>query len=66
MPIIYTMQATCDKCGSVIEPQTQVRKCDIDGTRWKWRDRWRKQGVMCGLQPKFGQAKLYCAKCAGT
>lgn len=65
MPITYTMSATCDKCGVMIEPPVNVKKGELDRHRWKWLDKWAKEGVMRGLQPKYGQAKLYCAKCAG-
>lgn len=65
MAIEYTMRAVCDKCHREIETPVIVRKCDIDLTRWRWKDKWKKEGTMRGLQPKFGQAKLYCAKCAG-
>lgn len=65
MPITYTMTATCDKCGVIIEPPTDVRKTDLDLTRWLWGDKWKKAGIMRGLKPRYRQAKLYCAKCAG-
>lgn len=65
MGVTYTMTAICDKCGTLIEPPQDVRKTDIDVTRWRWEDKWKKSGVMRGLQSKFGQSKLYCAKCAG-
>jgi len=65
MAIKYTMTAICDRCGKEVEPPTDVRPSEIDCTRWRWKDKWKKSGVMRGLKPKYGQAKLYCAKCAG-
>ena len=66
MAIEYTMTATCDKCGVNIEPPMDVKKSQLDLTRWIWRDKWRKQGVMRGQKSLRGQAKLYCSKCAGN
>jgi len=66
MAIEYTMRAVCDQCGAIIEPSVRVAKAGIDNKRWEWRDKWKKCGVMRGLQPKLRQAKLYCARCAGS
>lgn len=67
MAIEYYMRAACDKCGREIEPMTKQKgRADIDPQRWEWADKWRDEGVMRGLAPRMRQAKLYCAKCAGS
>lgn len=35
MAIEYTMTATCDKCGAMIEPPTDVKQSQLDLTRWR-------------------------------
>lgn len=66
MAIEYTIKAVCDKCGAEIEPQTPVKKGDIESTRWEWQRRWKKTGIMQGLPNRYGKYKLYCRTCAGS
>lgn len=67
MAVEYYIKAVCDQCGRVIEPLTRLSgKTAINAELWKWNDKWKAKGVMRGLRPMRRQAKLYCAKCAGT
>jgi hypothetical protein len=66
MAIEYTIRAICDKCGKEIEPQTTVKKGDIEATRWKWQRKWKKTGVLQGPPSRYGKYKLYCSQCADS
>jgi hypothetical protein len=66
MAIEYTIKATCDKCGAEIEPQTSVKKGNIECARWEWQRKWKQTGIMQGLPNRYGKYKLYCRHCAGS
>lgn len=62
MAIEYHMLARCDGCRCIIA-QADVKKTDIDSTRWAWEREWEKTGVM--KQERYMRAaKLFCQPCA--
>jgi hypothetical protein len=62
MSIQYTMTALCDGCGAVLE-YAPVNVGEIDATRWAWRDKWKKEGIL-SVERVRRQTKLYYKQCA--